>query len=104
MRASFWEALLQGIKSVDQLKEEEYFVQDWNVENYLHIYIYVTSFDAHSVDPWALLQEVNLVTHKIAYLDGRIIGRVQPVPPELVEFLTMIRNVSTTINFGTSFS
>lgn len=91
VRASFWEALLQGMKSVDQLKEE-YFGQDWNVENYLHVYIYVTSFDAHSVDPWALLQ-VNLVTHKIGYLDGRINGRAQPVPPELMEFLTMIRNV-----------
>jgi len=91
LRSSFWEALLQGIKSVDQLKEE-YFGHDWNVEDYLHVYIYMNSFDAASVDPWALVQ-VNLVTHKLVYLDGRIDGRTQPVPPELLAFLAMIKDV-----------
>ena len=91
LRASFWEALIQGIKSLDQLREE-YFGQDWIVDNYLHIYIYVNSFDAASVDPWALLQ-VNLVTHNIVYFDGRNNGRAEPVPPGLMTFLTMVRDI-----------
>ena len=90
--ASFWGVLLEGIKSVEQLKEE-YFGPDWNnSENYLNVYIYLNSFDGDSVDPWALIQ-VNVVTHAITYFDGRIDGRVQPLPPALVEFLILVKDL-----------
>jgi len=89
--ASFWGVLLEGIKSVDQLKEE-YFGPDWNSENYLNVYIYLNSFDGDSVDPWALIQ-LNVVTHTITYFDGRIDGRVEPVPPALNEFLTLVKDL-----------
>lgn len=61
--ASFWGVLLEGIKSVDQLKEE-YFGPDWNSENYLNVYIYLNSFDGDSVDPWALIQ-LNVLSHTL---------------------------------------
>jgi len=89
--ASFWGVLLEGIKSLDQLKEE-YFGPDWNSENYLNVYIYLNSFDGDSVDPWALIQ-INLVTHTITYFDGRIDGRVEPVPPALNGFLILVKDL-----------
>lgn len=89
--ASFWKDLLEGIKSIDQIKLE-YFGADWNVDNYLYVYMYVNSFDVHSVDPWVLIQ-VNLVKYSLAYVDGRIDGRVEPVPQALTEYLNLMKDL-----------
>ena len=89
--ASFWRVLLEGTKSIDQI-QLEYFGADWNVDNYLHVYLYLSSFDADSVDPWVLVQ-INLETHHIVYVDGRIDGRVQPVPQALVQYLNLVKDL-----------
>ena len=89
LSASFWRVLLEGTKSVDNLKEEYFFGADWKVDEYLYLYIYLNSFDASSADPWAMIR-INLVTHRIVYVDGRIDGRIQPLPPALAHFLGLV--------------
>lgn len=88
--ASFWRVLLEGTKSLDQLKEEYFFGANWKVDDYLHVYIYLNSFDAGSPDPWAVIR-INLLTHNIIYVDGRIDGRIQPIPPALTAFLNLVK-------------
>ncbi len=87
--ASFWKDLLEGT-AADDLKEKYFFGVEWKVDDYLHLYMYLNCFDAGSVDPWAIVR-INLVTHSIAYIDGRIDGRIQPVPPALTTFLSLIK-------------
>jgi hypothetical protein len=89
--ASFWKDLLEGIKSIDQIKFE-YFGADWNADHYLHVYLYLNSFDVDSVDPWVLVQ-VNLENRSLAYVDGRIDGRVQPVQEALAEYLHLVKDL-----------
>jgi hypothetical protein len=89
LSASFWRVLLEGTKSVEDLKEEYFFGADWKVDEYLYLYIYLNSFDAGSADPWAMIR-INLVTHRIVYVDGRIDGRIQPLPPALAHFLGLL--------------
>ncbi len=62
------------------------------MDNHLHVYLYLSSFDADSVDPWVLVQ-INLETHHIVYVDGRIDGRVQPVPQALAEYLNFVKDL-----------
>jgi hypothetical protein len=89
LSASFWRVLLEGTKSVDDLKEEYFLGADWKVDEYLYLYIYLNSFDAGSADPWAMIR-INLVTHRIVYVDGRIDGRIQPLSPALAHFLGLV--------------
>lgn len=89
---SFWRLILEGNIANNQIKDDFFFGADWNAEHYQYIYMFVNSFDAASVDPWALIQ-IDLVTHKIEYLDGRINGRQLPVHAELVQFLQLVKMV-----------
>lgn len=89
---SFWRLILEGNLADDQIKDKYFFGADWKAENYQYIYMCVNSFDATSVDPWALIQ-INLVSHKIEYLDGRINGRQLPVLAGLVQFLQLVKMV-----------
>ena len=37
--------------------------------------------------------QINLETHHILYVDGRIDGRVQPVPQALAEYLILVKDL-----------
>lgn len=85
----FWRRLLDGA-TADELKESFFLGVDWNPEKYLFIYIFATSYDSTSIDPWALFR-IDLSTHSINYVDGRIDGRVEVLPPQLVNFLHLVK-------------
>lgn len=91
LSASFWRVLLEGAKSIDEVKVEYFFGENWKVEEYRYIVIYLNCFDPNAVDPWAMLR-VDLVTHSIEYIDGRIDGR-QPVIPALNVFLYLVKDL-----------
>ena len=89
---SFWDTMLQGMKNVEQLKEEYFFGAEKTIDDYIYVYIYLNNFDAISADPWSMIR-INLLTHNIEYLDGRINGRVQPLVPEIDIFLNAVKAV-----------
>lgn len=90
--SSFWRVLLEGAKSIDELKVEYFFGENWKAEEYRYVFLYLNSFDPSSVDPWAIIR-VDLVTHSIEYLDGRVDGRAPVHPPGLNVFLHLVKDL-----------